>query len=345
MAWRAWLPEEAPRTSRSILLGAALAVAATAVRWAIDGPLAGGSPFTIYFAALIVAAAMGGFAGGLSCLAVATLAVAVLLARLREPSLWAYVSFWVAGGLVITVGAALADSVRQLRLNQAKLGEAQAQLKALVDELAHRNRNALFVIMSIVSQSARSAGSAAEAERIINDRLHALVRAQDAVVQTDGASADLRPLLELALAPFDLERFELQPSPDFRVEADVAVGLGLLFHELATNAVKYGALSVPGGRVRIGWTFDGGAAQLVWREVGGPKVAAPSRKGFGARLVDVALAPQGGRAERRFETAGVVCELLIPPPSAARNTGTPGAALAAAEAQAARTAVEKEAAE
>jgi two-component sensor histidine kinase len=189
--------------------------------------------------------------------------------------------------------------------------------------------------MSIVSQSARTAASAAEAERIINARLEALVRAQDVVVRTDGASASLRLLFELAVEPFDLNRFEIAAAPDFRVEADVAAGLGLLFHELATNAVKYGALATPDGRVQVTWTLDAQAARFTWKEVGGPKVAPPSRKGFGGRLVDVALVPQGGKADRRFDADGLVCELLIPPPAnspAERKGLAPGAAFSRAAA-------------
>jgi two-component sensor histidine kinase len=292
-------------------------------------------PFITYFPAMVIAAAVGGYAGGLASLAVAALAAALLLTPFDRASVWAYVSFFLAGGVVVAVGAALADSVRQLRLNRAKLGETQGQLKTLVDELAHRNRNALFVIMSIVSQSARTAASAAEAERIINARLEALVRAQDVVVRTDGASASLRPLFELAVEPFDLSRFEIAAAPDFRVEADVAIGLGLLFHELATNAVKYGALATPDGRVQVTWTLEAQAARFTWKEVGGRKVAPPSRKGFGGRLVDVALVPQGGKAERRFEADGLVCELLIPPPAKSpteRKGPAPGAAFSRAAA-------------
>jgi two-component sensor histidine kinase len=333
VAWRAWLPQHAPRPGRSILLGVALSGAATALRWGIESPLNGALPFITYFPALIIAAAIGGYAGGLASLAVATLAVAVLLMPVDRTSVWAYVSFIVAGGLVVAVGAALADSVRQLRLSQAKLDETQGQLKTLVDELAHRNRNALFVIMSIVSQSARAAASAAEAERIINARLEALVRAQDVVLHADGASASLRPLFELAVEPFDLSRFEIAAAPEFRVEADVAVGLGLLFHELATNAVKYGALATPDGRVQVTWTLEAEAARFTWKEIGGPKVEPPARRGFGGRLLEVALVPQGGKAERRFESDGLVCELLIPPP--AQSPGRKGPAAGAAFARAA----------
>jgi two-component sensor histidine kinase len=227
------------------------------------------------------------------------------------------------------VASAMGDTVRELRSSRRELTAAQGRLQTLVGELAHRSRNALFVIMSIVSQSARATQSAAEAEQLINARLQAMLRAQDALLQADGVSVGLRPLLDRALEPFDLKRIEIGAAPEIQVEADVAVGLGLLFHELATNALKYGALSQPQGRILIAWTVDADFARFEWREVGGPRIAEPSTKGFGARLLEAALVPQGGKAERRFEPDGVVCELRIPRPArAADPAALPGAVFA-----------------
>jgi two-component sensor histidine kinase len=341
MPWRAWLPKEAPRPWQSMLLGAALSLAATALALAVQAPLGRVLPFITFFPALIAASAWGGLAGGLTCLALATLAAAAVLLPAGAPRFWAFGAFWLSGGLVVAVAAALADSVRELQARQARLADTQAQLQTLVGELAHRNRNALFVIMSIVSQSARGANSAGEAERIINARLQALLLAQDVVVQSNSGVAHLRPLLDKALEPFGLERFEIATAPDVELESDLAVGLGLLFHELATNALKHGSLSAPAGRVRIAWTLDGELALFTWREVGGPAVAAPAKVGFGSRLLDVALVPQGGRAERRFEADGVVCELRIPAPrdpSRARSLTPSGARFAEAVAADAREA-------
>jgi two-component sensor histidine kinase len=235
----------------------------------------------------------------------------------------------------VLVASVLGNRIRRLKAEVAALSAVKAQLQTLVGELAHRNRNALFVIMSIVSQSARDAPSAADAEQLINARLSALLRAQEVVLTGDGAAASLRPLCERALEPFGLERFEIAPSPEVQVEADVAIGLGLLFHELATNALKYGALSAPAGRILVRWSVEGGHARFTWREVGGPPVSEPSKTGFGARLLEFALAPQGGKAERRFETDGLVCELHIPPPPEAPRPATraPGALFAGAAAQ------------
>jgi two-component sensor histidine kinase len=329
MAWRSWLPQKVARPWQSLVLGLGLGLAATAVMIAIDVPVGREAPFVAFFPALIAAAAWGGLLGGLTCLAVATLFATLLRPHPDAAFGWVIGAFWIAGGLVVAVAAALSEAVRELRQRQAKLAEAQAQLQTIVGELAHRNRNALFVIMAIVSQSARGAGSAEEAEKNINTRLQALLRAQDVVAQSSSGRAQLRPLIERALEPFDLGRFEIMPAPDVEITSDLAVGLGLLFHELATNALKYGALSKADGRVHIAWARDGDLALCTWKEVGGPPVGAAAKKGFGSRLLDVALVPQGGRAERRFEPDGVVCELRIPPSSPDQATSTlPGAVFA-----------------
>ncbi|MDZ4374174.1 MAG: HWE histidine kinase domain-containing protein [Phenylobacterium sp.] len=333
MAWRAWLPDWAPRPWQSILFGATLGAAAVGVRLSIDSPLGGNLPFLTMFPALLVSAAFGGYSGGLACLVTGGLGVAWLFMPVNEDTLGVHIGFWISGALVTAVAAALSDSVRKLRRSEARLGDIEAQLRTLVGELAHRNRNALFVIMAIVRQSARSAGSAAEAEQVINSRLDAMLRAQDLVVQADGGPADLQRLVELALAPFDRERFDIS-GPAFQVGSEVSGGLALLFHELATNAVKYGALTTPEGRVAVAWTLEGGGARLCWTERGGPPLSPPSRRGFGARLFDVVLTPQGGKAERRFEPDGVVCDLSIPGP-AARRPATAQAAGGAVSAMAA----------
>jgi two-component sensor histidine kinase len=306
------LPDEAPSLSRALLAGVVLAAAATAARAALEAPIGHELPFITYFPALIFAAALGGRIGGVTCLLLSTGGAYFLFLPGGAPPLWAIASFWVSGGLVVLVADGLADSVRALRRSQAQINEAQDKLHTLVGELAHRNRNALTVIMSIVSQSARSAGSAEEAERIINERLGALARSQELLLESEGGSASLRALLEAAVAPFGLDRFTIAPSPDAEVAADAAAPLGLLFHEMATNAMKHGALSEADGRVLVDWTVDDGAAHLRWREVDGPASSEPARRGFGTRLLSAALSPHGGKVERRFEPDGVVCDLHVP---------------------------------
>jgi two-component sensor histidine kinase len=301
--WRTYLPKRAPSVQRGVLLGLGFGVLAFAVPLALP-QLGRELPFITAFPALVFAAAFGGVAGGAACLVASTLAAWWLAGPGGMPA-WAVVAFWCSGGLIVATAAATADTVRRLRA-------VEGELRTVVRELGHRNRNALAVIMSIVSQSARLAGSAKEAERIINARLDALVRAQGLIVDADGAAAGLSALLDRTLEPFDLARFMIRSGPPCEIHADAAVGLGLVFHELATNAVKYGALSAPAGRVKISWTVKSDIAHLTWREVGGPPPVEGGSAGFGTRLLASALSAQGGRAERRLTPEGAVCELWIP---------------------------------
>jgi len=137
-------------------------------------------------------------------------------------------------------------------------------------------------------------------------RLEAMAQAQDLVTASGGRPVQLSDLAAQALKPFGLARFELEPDiTGLTVHGDVAGGLALLLHEMATNAVKYGALSRPEGRVSLKAEGAGpGMAALHWRERGGPRVELSSRRGFGTKLLQAALRQQGGRVEPVFEPDG-----------------------------------------
>lgn len=286
--------------------------------------LAGAVPFISFFPALVIASIGGGLRAGVICLAGGLITV-----WFHPPptgaTLWIALVFAVSGGVVAFVSSSVADTVRQLRTSREGLARAQDELHTLVRELAHRNRNSLAVMRSIVSQSARSVATASEAETLINARIDALARAQSIVAARDGQAAALDDIVAAALEPFDVTAFSLTAVPAVEVAPEVAVSLGLLLHELATNAVKYGALSAPAGRVELGCRIDAGWGELCWREMGGPQVTAPRRRGFGSRLVDLSFSAQGGFAKRRFEADGVACDLRFP------LAGTPGQPAKAAE--------------
>ena len=175
MAWRAPFPRAHPTWARSILLGLSMPVAATALRWAIASIVGYGLPFISYFPFLLAAAIWGGARGGVVALAVSAILASQLFFRPHDPLLP-----WALGSCVIILaGALLAEAVRVSRDREQRLQATEAQLRTLVGELAHRGRNAITVLMAVVSQSIRRAGSLQEAEQIINARLDALARAQD----------------------------------------------------------------------------------------------------------------------------------------------------------------------
>jgi two-component sensor histidine kinase len=245
------------------------------------------------------------------------LSAGILFFAPEDPLLpWALGSFAFSGGFLVLVGAAMADTVRALRATQARERAATAELQTLVGELGHRGRNAIAVFSALVTQSLRSAGSLEEGERIIAARFDALARAQDEVVKAGGGATLVSSLVPRTLEPFDLARFEIDLRSEGAIAAEAATALALILHELATNAVKYGALST-NGHVQISCLDTATSAVIRWQELGGPPVLAPSATGFGERLLKVGLHSHGGRAERRFEETGVVCELELPHAAAA----------------------------
>lgn len=183
-------------------------------------------------------------------------------------------------------GEPLRFSGTAIDITARKLLEEQRQL--LMQELAHRMSNTFAVVQSIVSQTLRGVDEGML--EALRSRLGALSRAHDVLVQSSWSATSLRPLLGRVLRlDDDGERFELA-GPDMKVGAQAALSLSLLLHELATNAVKYGALSVPEGCVRIDWELDGEEFCLTWRERGGPPARESARKGFGSRLIAMGIA-------------------------------------------------------
>ena len=189
--------------------------------------------------------------------------------------------------------------------------------RLLVEELHHRIKNTLATVMAITSQSLRSAVDLQHGRQAIENRLQALGRAHDLLLQTNWTSAELSTILKGAIEPFDAEgggRFIVQDS-NIEVTAAAVLPLAMVLNELCTNAVKYGALSNAGGRVEIAAAIDDAGEQfrLTWVEKGGPPVRAPARRSFGTQLIEHSFVrPLKGEARLSFEQTGVVCVLDIP---------------------------------
>jgi two-component sensor histidine kinase len=176
--------------------------------------------------------------------------------------------------------------------------EARASIERyvlLARELQHRTKNLLTVIQSIASASL-PVGSARDEYFA---RLHALARAQDLLTEGDGRGASMGHLVEQALASFG-QRAHID-GPQVFLGATTAQGFALVLHELATNAAKHGALTSPKGTLVVRWTLDSGPPAMLnfhWREQGGPAASPPKRKGFGTKLLEIAVA--GGDMPPRF---------------------------------------------
>jgi two-component sensor histidine kinase len=213
---------------------------------------------------------------------------------------------------IAEVRAALHDAAAQLRAREAEELRAHQRQQLMINELNHRVKNTLFTVQSLARQSL---GRPADTPGLhaFNERLMALARAHDLLTQSVWEGADLKEILEETLEPY-LDRTVLA-GPPVALTPNAALALSMVFHELGTNAVKYGALSVPEGSVTVVWHVDPGALHrltLHWEERGGPTVAPPARKGFGSRLIAASLKSDlAGEARVDYRPSGLVCVLTL----------------------------------
>ncbi|MDP3491996.1 MAG: HWE histidine kinase domain-containing protein [Hyphomonadaceae bacterium] len=191
----------------------------------------------------------------------------------------------------------------------------EQHLRLVVNELNHRVKNTLAMIQAVAAQTFRNAGDLPQAQAVFSARIMALARANDLLTgeNWEGASlSDIVAGVSVVHAGNQPDRFTAK-GPVVRLSPKAALSLSMAMHELATNAVKYGALSNDAGRVDVSWSVKDGRMRIEWRESGGPSVAPPERRGFGSRLVERGLAGEmGGTAQIAFEPTGVVCVIEAP---------------------------------
>lgn len=204
----------------------------------------------------------------------------------------------------------------------------QAHSKMLIDELNHRVKNTLATVQSIVWQALRASPDLDTIRDTIESRLFALARSHDLLTQEEWRGANLLDLVHTALAPFgliDADPTRLTVSGEnIRISPHAALALGIAFHELATNAMKHGALSTSSGAVAIRWTIEpeanGNRLVLHWQERGGPPVAPPVRKGFGSQVLERGLAHElGGEVRLDYQPHGLECVINVLVPRGAQN--------------------------
>lgn len=226
-----------------------------------------------------------------------------------------------------TENSDLRDLLGQARIDAALLLEqaeidaieheaAQKLQRLLLEELHHRMKNMLATIVGITSQTLRTAETLEQGRLAIANRLVAMGRAQDLLLKASETGAALADIVAAAIEPFDSEeaqRFVVKNDP-VEVGPGAILPLTMSLNELCTNAVKYGALSSPKGRVTITSTVDETSQMftLTWTETGGPTVEEPTRRSFGTRLLGGLASQLHGAVRLRYEPAGVVYELDIP---------------------------------
>ena len=224
------------------------------------------------------------------------------------------------GGSAARTGLAEFDAAASaLHRASAARTRSERYQQMLIGELNHRVKNTLAIVQSLAHQTFRGSTSPKESIRTFESRLEALGGAHNLLTRQRWTGAGLKEIVENALAPFCTgDRCTIE-GPEANLSPQVAVNLALALHELATNAVKYGALSTEGGEVSVSWTTSSDIFDLVWREEGGPAVKAPEREGFGTRLINRLMASQaGGKVDLDFAPDGVRCRLVgtLTPPDA-----------------------------
>lgn len=196
--------------------------------------------------------------------------------------------------------------------------EGEAHLRLLLRELTHRSKNLLAVIQAMARQTARHAGSTESFLSQFSARLQALAASHDLLVRESWYGASLNELIRSQLALY-LDRDEAPVTfsgPEVVLKPEAAQNLGLALHELSTNAAKFGALSVPEGRVTISWKRDRGpedALEFDWQEHLGPKVKVRRKQGFGSMVIERNLARSlDAQVDMSFEPDGLRCHVIIP---------------------------------
>ena len=192
----------------------------------------------------------------------------------------------------------------------------EAQHDLLVGELQHRTRNMFSAVGAVVYSTLKAYPDPKAFRRVFDGRLAALSRAHSLVLEN--AHADLRSLLTDILAPYSIDHTIKMNGPAFMLSSEAAVAFSLTAHELATNAIKYGALSNSGGTLDLKWDItqdEHGENQfkLEWRESGGPIVSEPAKSGFGRNVIELSLTHTvDGTVDLDFGPAGLVCTIRAP---------------------------------
>jgi two-component sensor histidine kinase len=304
---RGWQGISQPSALFSIGFSVFCLALATAARWGL-AQLRSDIFFTPYIPAVFLATAVGGMRLGLA-MAVASGALGTMLdfgERATGPARVALlVIFWVVCGLTIWGVQHYRSTVARQREDARRLGEAEEYRKLVVEELQHRLKNKLSTIHAVLHQLPTNQP---QIWALIDHRLRALAATDDLISRVDGAGCDIKDLLLSGLSPYGHVRFTLDGEPLY-LPAKLAVSLALIFHELATNAGKYGAFSSARGLLQVSWALADGRLNLTWDETGGPAIDQVGEPGFGTRLLQSALTPFDGKTEIAFLKTGVHCTM------------------------------------
>jgi two-component sensor histidine kinase len=304
---RGWQGTSEPSPLFSIGFAASCLALATAARWCLS-LIRPDVFFTPYFPAVFFATAFGGYRLGIATAIIGgTLGVTVSFsdAPADFARLALLVIYLIVCGLTIWGVEHYRSVAAQQRQISKRLMQEELYRKLVVEEFQHRLKNKLSTIHAVIhlvlqDQPQIWAG--------IDQRLRALSAADDMIARVDGTGCDIKDLLISELGPYGHVRFTLNGSPLF-LPAKLAVSLALMFHELATNAAKYGAFSSPRGLLQVSWSVSDDRLNIIWDETEGPPVETIGQAGFGTKLLKSALTPFNGKTEITFLRTGVHCTM------------------------------------
>jgi len=264
--------------------------------------------FTPYLPVVFFATALGGlWIGGLTAIAAGTLGVFVNFGDATADSarIILLLIFWAVCGFTIWGVEHYRALVMQQRHISKRLLEEESYRKLVVEELQHRLKNKSSTIHAVLHQVLENQP---QVWASIDNRIRALSATDDLIARVDGTGCDIKDLLLSELGPYGHVRFNLNGDPLF-LPAKLAVSLALIFHELATNAGKYGAFSSARGLLQVSWTLSEDRLNLTWDETEGPAVENIGAAGFGTKLLRSALSSFDGRTEIAFLKSGIHCTM------------------------------------
>jgi two-component sensor histidine kinase len=287
----------------------------TAARWSL-ALIRPDVYFTPYFPAVFFATAFGGYRIGIATAIVggalgATLNFDFGGAQADFAKLVLLAIYMIVCGLTIW-------GIEHYRLVAAKQREISKRLireeayrKLVIDELQHRLKNKVSTIHAVLHQILEDQP---QIWASIDQRMRALSATDDLIAKVDGRGCDIKDLLRSELGPYGHVRFTLNGDPLF-LPAKLAVSLALIFHELATNAGKYGAFSSARGLLQVSWSVTEDRLNIAWDETEGPTVGPIGEAGFGSKLLKSALRPFDGKTEISYLKTGVHCTMQCRIPS------------------------------
>jgi two-component sensor histidine kinase len=318
------------KRSSAYLFAAACVVCAAAIRLAIGFFRPTAPPYATFFAAILLASVIGGPGPGAFALALSVVAAWFLIL----PPQWSFslapgqtlnlVVLMAVGALILLTGATLQALLQAYRDALAAAEAAEERRADLTKELEHRVRNILTTVRGLARQSARSSQTLEAFSTAFDTRLRALEATHVLLTEDPHDSVDIKKVLQAEIAAHEItaegtSNFSLQ-GPAVTLPPKLVTPVGLIIHELITNATKHGALVDGKGRVEVEWSVDqrpdGLQVSFNWRERGGPTVAAPSRAGFGSRLMDRLVERDlQGTLRSWYRPEGFACDLTFAVPA------------------------------